>query len=218
MPRSLPDIGAPQSAGGQPASPGTAFARSLPWLLLIGGMIGAGAAFVLTVEKIRLLTDSAYVPSCSINPILSCGSVMTKPQAEAFGFPNPLIGIAGFAIVATIGAAMLAGATFRRWFWLGLQAGTVFGIAFVTWLMIQSLYSIGALCPYCMIVWAVIVPIFIYVTLYNIDHGALPLTRSVRPAAQVLVRYHTVIVTCWFLIIITLILIRFWDYWSSLFR
>ena len=175
MPRSLPDIGAPQSARGQPASPGTAFARSLPWLLLIGAMIGAG-------------------------------------------FPNPLTGIAGFAIVATIGAAMLAGATFRRWFWLGLQAGTVFGIAFVTWLMIQSLYSIGALCPYCMIVWAVMVPIFIYVTLYNIDHGALPLTRSVRPAAQVLVRYHTVIVTCWFLIIITLILIRFWDYWSSLFR
>lgn len=62
------------------------------------------------------------------------------------------------------------------------------------------------------------VPIFIYVTLYNLDHGNLPLPSQARPIAKVLVRYHTVIVTCWFLIIITLILIRFWDYWSSLLR
>jgi uncharacterized membrane protein len=39
------------------------------------------------------------MPSCSINPILSCGSVMTTPEAEAFGIPNLLIGIAGFAVV-----------------------------------------------------------------------------------------------------------------------
>lgn len=39
-------------------------------------------SITLTVEKIALLKDAAYVPSCSINPVLSCGSVMTTPQAE----------------------------------------------------------------------------------------------------------------------------------------
>ena len=51
------------------------------------------ASLTLTVEKIELLIDPSYVPSCSINPVLSCGSVMVTHQASVFGFPNPLIGI-----------------------------------------------------------------------------------------------------------------------------
>jgi uncharacterized membrane protein len=137
-------------------------------LLLIGGTVGLLAAGVLTVEKIAILRDPTHVPSCSINPVLACGTVMTKPQAEAFGLPNPLLGIAGFAMVAVVGAALLAGAGFRRWFWLGLQAGATFGVVFVHWLIFQSLYRIGALCPYCMVVWAVTIPIFWYVTLHNL--------------------------------------------------
>jgi uncharacterized membrane protein len=97
--------------------------RALAWLLTVASAIGLIAAFVLTVEKIALLKDPNYIPSCSINPILSCGSVMTKPQAEVFGFPNSLLGIAGFSVLLTIAVALLAGATFARWFWLGLQTG-----------------------------------------------------------------------------------------------
>ncbi|MEU0565678.1 vitamin K epoxide reductase family protein [Nonomuraea sp. NPDC005983] len=131
------------------------FPRLLPRLMLVGGLIGLAAAFVLAVEKIALLKNPGYVPSCSINPVLSCGSVMTTPQAEVFGFPNPLLGIAAFAVVTTVGAALLARAEFPRWFWLGLQAGVTAGVVFVHWLIYQSLYVIGALCPYCMIVWTV---------------------------------------------------------------
>jgi uncharacterized membrane protein len=184
------------------------FARMLPWLLVIGGILGFAAAFVLTVERIELLKNPAYVPSCSISPILSCGSVMTKPQAEAFGFPNPLIGIAGFAVVVTIGVALLAGSRFPRWIWLGLQAGATFGVVFIHWLIYQSLYSIGALCPYCMVVWAVTIPIFWYVTLHNLKH---------QRWARVLVENHAVVLTVWLLGIVGLILLRFWDYWISLF-
>ena len=136
--------------------------RRLALLLTICGAIGLAA--VLLIEKIALIED----PTCSISPILSCGSVMTTPQAEAFGFPNPIIGVTGFTIVFTIGTALLAGATMRRWYWLGLQAGVTFGLAFVHWLIFQSLFRIGALCPYCMVVWAVTVPLFLCVTLYNL--------------------------------------------------
>ncbi|GAA0433785.1 membrane protein [Acrocarpospora corrugata] len=195
------------SPAGDEETDGRPFPGALPWLLLVGGLVGFAAAFTLTVEKIALLKNPDYVPSCSINPVLSCGSVMKTPQAEVFGFPNPLIGMAAFAVVAAIGAAMLAGAEFRPWFWAGLQAGVTFGVLFVHWLVWQSLYAIGALCPYCMVVWAVTIPLFAYVTTVNL--------RRTR-AGRLLADYHAVALTAWFLLIVTLITIRFWDYWSSL--
>ncbi|MCG5212960.1 vitamin K epoxide reductase family protein [Streptosporangium sp. KLBMP 9127] len=187
----------------------------LPWLLLVGGAIGLGSAFTLTVEKIALLKDPAYVPSCSINPVLSCGSVMTTPQAEVFGFPNPLLGIGAFAVVATVGAALLAGARPGRWFWLGLQAGVTFGVVFVHWLIFQSLYVIGALCPYCMLVWTVTIPIFLYVTLHNLRRRPF-LPAGGHRVVETMVGYHAVVVTVWFLGILTMIGVRFWSYWSTL--
>ncbi|BDH59737.1 vitamin K epoxide reductase family protein [Tsukamurella sp. PLM1] len=194
-----------------PEGPGT-FPRLLPWLLLLGGIAGALASLVLTIEKLQLAADTTYVPSCSLNPVLNCGSVMTTPQAAVLGFPNSLIGIAGFTAISTIGAALLAGARFRRWFWLCLQIGLTAALGFVHWLITQSLYTINALCPYCMIVWAATGPIFWYVTLANLTRFAP--VRS--PAVNTLLKYHSVPPTIWFLTIITLIVERFWWYWSSL--
>ncbi|MEU8390443.1 vitamin K epoxide reductase family protein [Micromonospora sp. NPDC048843] len=190
--------------------------RATAWICAVGGVVGMLAAAVLIVEKIRLLADPDYVPSCSINPILSCGSVMTTPQAEAFGIPNPLIGIAGFAALTTIGFVLLAGVRLPGWFWLGLQAGATFGLIFVHWLIYQSLYVIGALCPYCMLVWAVTIPIFLYVTLRTLrDHGgALP--GSVQRIAAAAASYHSLILTAWHAVILLAILHRFWDYWITL--
>ncbi|RKN50362.1 vitamin K epoxide reductase family protein [Micromonospora endolithica] len=186
------------------------------WVLTVGGGIGLLAAAVLTVEKINLLTRPGYVPTCSINPILSCGSVMTTPQAEAFGFPNPLIGIAGFAAVTTIGVILLARVRLPRWFWLGLQGGVTFGVVFVHWLIYQSVYVIGALCPYCMAVWAVTIPIFLYTTLSTLRANAHALPATVRAVTDGAARYHSVILVAWYAVIVAAILHRFWDYWSTL--
>lgn len=180
------------------------FPRGLPWLLLVGGGIGLLAAFVLTVERFALAEDSGYIPTCSINPVLSCGSVMTTAQAAVFGFPNPLLGIAGFAVVATAGAALLAGGRLAGWYWAGLQLGATAGAVFVHWLIGQSLYRIGALCPYCMIVWAVTVPIFWYVTLRNLDRR-----WPTHPAVAVLVRLHSAPLALWFAVLVALVLLRF---------
>jgi hypothetical protein len=99
---------------------------------------------------------------------------MRTVQAEVFGFPNALLGIAGFAVVTTVGVAIAAVARLPRWFWFGMQAGVTLGVVFVHWLIYQSRYVIGALCPYCMIVWAVSIPVFWYVTLHNLHEGHLP--------------------------------------------
>lgn len=187
--------------------------RGLSLLLTIGGVIGFAAALDLLIERIELLKDPSYVPSCSFNPVLSCGSVMETWQAQAFGFPNPIIGVASFAAVTTIGVVLLTGGVLPRWFWLGLQAGTIFGAGFITWLAYQSLYNIEALCPYCMVVWTVMIPIFVYVTAHNVQAGHLPAPVGVR---NFLVRNKALIVLAWYLVFATAILIQFWDYWSTL--
>lgn len=187
--------------------------RALPWLLVVGGGIGLLAAFVLLVEKLRLLEDPTYVPSCSINPVLSCGTIMKTHQAEVFGFPNPMIGLIAFTAVIATGLALLSGARLARWYWLGLQAGVTLGLGFVGWLVFQSLYRIGALCPYCMVVWAVVIPIAWWVTLHNLRTGVLPAPRGLVTA---LTDYQVLVAVLAYLVVIGLALERFWDYWKTL--
>lgn len=189
--------------------------RSLAWLLLLGGAVGFVAAFVLVVEKIALIRDPDYVPSCSLNPVLSCGSIMETDQAELFGFPNPLIGVAAFAVLMSTGAAVLAGAELARWYWIGLQTGAVLGMTFVVWLISQSLYVIGALCPYCMVVWAVVVPVFLHVTLRNAAAGVFGRRVAGSSALRIAAEWHAAILVGVATLVIVLIGEQFWSYWST---
>jgi uncharacterized membrane protein len=182
---------------------------SAVWVL-IAGILGLVASLTLTVEKIELLIDPSYVPSCSINPVLSCGSVMVTDQASVFGFPNALIGIVAFAVVVTTGVLAVTGVRLPQWYWAGLATGTALGTVFIHWLIFQSLYRIGALCPYCMVVWSVTIPLFVVVA-----------AIALRPFAgnavlRVLYDWRWSIVALWFTAVILMILMRFWNYWSTL--
>lgn len=177
-------------------------------LVVLGG-IGLLAAFTLTVDKFRLLEDPSFVPSCDLNPVLSCGSVMVTDQASAFGFPNPLLGLIGFSVVITLGVVLATGTRPPTWMIGGLAIGSCAGLVAIHWLAFQSLYRINALCPWCMVVWSVTIPIAVWSVLV-----ALRLTtNSALVRALWSVRY--LIVLFWYLLIAVLILIRFWDYWST---
>lgn len=189
------------------------FARILGPLLLVTGAVGLAGAFILAVEKYRQLANPLYVPSCTLSEVVSCGSVMSSDQAELFGFPNPLLGVVGFSVLIATGAALLSGARLGRWYWIALQVGLTAAVVFVHWLIFQTLYRIGALCPYCMAVWAATIPAFWYVTLYNV--GELPRGRSSKLVA-VLQRNHGIILTVWLLLIAALVYERFWAPWNSI--
>lgn len=189
--------------------------KSLPYILTIAGMIGTYCSFVLSQDKVRLLENPSTNLSCSLDPILACGNVIASNQAHAFGFPNPFLGLAGFAAVATIGITLLAGATFKRWFWLAINGGLLFAIGFVHWLFVQSVYSIKNLCIYCMVVWAVTITSFWYVTLYNIDSKNIILPKGKAERVYGWVRkHHLDILVLWFLVIAGLILNHFWYYYG----
>ena len=111
------------------------------WLLVITGVVGWLASGTLVLEKLEVLKDPNHVTACDVNPWVSCGPVMQTSQSSVFGFPNMFIGIVAFAVIITTGMALLSGARFARWYWLGLQAGVTLGFAFVVWLWSQALYS-----------------------------------------------------------------------------
>ncbi|UEA58063.1 vitamin K epoxide reductase family protein [Gordonia otitidis] len=180
--------------------------RPTGWVLLILGVIGFVAAATLTIEKIHLLQNPDYVPSCSINPVISCGSVMKSWQAGLFGFPNPLIGIAAFSVVIVTGVLAVAGISLPRWYWLGLALGSFAGFVFVNFLAYSALYKIHALCPYCLVVW-VVVPIILILSINRVigdsDRG-----REIRG-------WLWVLLPVWYAIVIAAILVEFWDYWQT---
>ncbi|MFI5620767.1 vitamin K epoxide reductase family protein [Streptomyces sp. NPDC051567] len=193
---------------GAPAVP----VRRLAWLLVLTGAAGALAAWVITLDKFLLLEDPDFKPACSLNPVVSCGSVMASDQAAAFGFPNPLLGLVAYAVVVCVGAGLLAGARYRGWFWLGLTAGTLFGVVFCSWLMIQSLYEINALCLWCCLAWVATLLMFWAVVAHTVRTGALPAPAPVRsfltdfgwaPPAL-----HTGVIGM-------LILTRWWEFWTG---
>lgn len=199
---------------GPTAGPGILSDRALGVVVALASAVGLVASLVLLIEKIELIKNPDYVPSCSINPILSCGSIMNTPQAELFGFPNPILGVVGFAVALTAGVSMLAGAEYRYWFWLGLQLGATLGVVLVHWLVFQSLYRIGALCPYCMIVWVAAAVVFWYVSLRNAGGSRFARSR-LAPPLRVATEFHGVVLTIWGLIVAALITERFWDYWQT---
>jgi uncharacterized membrane protein len=189
--------------------------KSLPYILIIGGVIGYICAFIIMFDKVQLLKDPSYVPSCNLNPIISCGNVMSSKQGSAFGFPNPFIGLGAFPILLTVGMAIKAGAKFKRWFWLGLEAGTIFGLLFIHWLFFESVYRIHALCPWCIVVWIVTITTFWYTSLYNIDQKYITLPKGKTQSAYGWIRkHHLDILFVWFIIIAILILKHFWYYYG----
>jgi uncharacterized membrane protein len=127
--------------------------RTSALTMLIAGILGFAASFILTIDKFKVLKDSGFTPSCNINATLNCKSVMLSKQAEVFGFPNSLIGIGTFAMMLVIAVALLMGIRFPKLFWQLVLAGTGLAALFCHWLAFQTTFEIGALCPYCMVAW-----------------------------------------------------------------
>lgn len=123
------------------------------WVMLLAGISGLMASFILTIDKFKVLKDAGYTPSCNINATLNCKSVMLSKQAEVFGFPNSIIGIGAFSIMLTIAVLLFFGFNFPKLFLQLATFGTALAVIFCHWLAYQTTFVIGALCPYCMVAW-----------------------------------------------------------------
>jgi uncharacterized membrane protein len=154
--------------------------------LIIVGLIGWYAAFSLTIEKIDLLLDPTASASCDFSIVVQCKANLLSWQGSLLGFPNPLIGLGAWAAPIAVGTALLAGARFDRWFWILFNAGSAAALGFVIWLISQSVFILGTLCPWCMVTWSVTIPLFWVLTLYNLREGHFTANDRVRSIAGTL--------------------------------
>jgi len=142
--------------------------RGFGIFLIVTGAISLWASLTLTQDKITLLqaeiAGETKQLGCDLSAWVSCSNVVASDQAETFGFPNTFIGVVAFSALITLGIVLLSGFSMPRWMWLGLEIGTIFGIGFVTWLQYQAIFEIGYLCPWCMVVWAMVIPLFVVTT------------------------------------------------------
>lgn len=190
--------------------------RSLPFgsLLSIAGVIGFIAAFVLTIERIELADNPDYIPSCNFNPILTCSPIMGSDQAAFFGFPNPIIGVATFPIVLLMGVLLISRVALPRWVLAGFWMGTLGGFAFVHYLIVQSLTNLGAMCPYCIVVWVVTAPVFVYTTAYCLQERALAAPAGFR---SFVVRNRLLLLVVWYLALLVAAYFTFQSFWLAMF-
>ncbi|WP_329464580.1 vitamin K epoxide reductase family protein [Streptomyces sp. NBC_01431] len=205
---------APVTACAPPGADATGLdgSRALAWLLVLTGVAGLVASWVITLDEFALLKDPHFVPACSLNPVVSCGNVMKSAQASVFGFPNPMLGLVAYGLVVCAGASLLAGGRFGRWYWLTLNAGGLFGVCFVSWLQFESLYRINSLCLWCCLAWAATIVMFWYVTSFTLRNGPLPAPGWVR---SLLSEFTWVLPVLHAGAIGMLILTRWWEFWTG---
>ena len=88
--------------------------------------------------------------------------------------------------------------------WMFQTIALVSGLAtiFVTWLAYQSIYVIGNLCPYCIVVWGMTVPIF-FLTMRDL------MKVSRNSTIKALVPLNGFLTLGWFLVVGSAIALEF---------
>ncbi|HLR56607.1 MAG TPA: vitamin K epoxide reductase family protein [Beutenbergiaceae bacterium] len=191
-----------EPAGPDPAHADPSPAKEYGWVALLTSVLGLWASAALAVDYIRRLADEEYVASCDINPMIGCGLFLDSPAASTFAIPNVIVGVAAFPVMATLAVLLLTGARFPVWVWRGMTVGTLFGVGFVTYLQYQAMFVLHGLCPWCLVIWVVMIPLFVHTTTRAGEAGALG-----KGSRQGWVKNRWIITVLWYLIIIGAIML-----------
>lgn len=140
--------------------------------LVVVALLGLTAAFALTAEKIHQLQFPGEAASCDFSVLVQCGKNLESWQGSLFGFPNPLLGLMGWPVVLATAAGIFAGAKFAAWYWRAFNVVALGGFIFVIWLYSVSVFSLGTLCPWCMVTWIATIPLFWVSTFWIMKQGA----------------------------------------------
>lgn len=168
---------------------------------IILGAIGLFASFELATEYIKTLQQTDYIPNCELSVLVTCGPNMDSPQGSLFGFSNTILGLMGFIAPIAVGVAMLAGARFSAWFWWLYRAGLALATVFVFWLFYQSVFNLGTLCPWCMVVWSMTIPLFFFTAFRPEANGYYNASPRVAKAFAAINSWAWVLVLISYLII-----------------
>ena len=179
--------------------------------MLFSACLSLTASLVLSIDAVRLAADPSVSLSCNLNAVISCGTVGSSWQAQLLGFPNAFLGLIAEPVVITIAVASLGGVRFPRWFMFSAQIVYSVGFVFAYWLFYQSMFHIGALCPWCLLVTASTTLVFSTLTHVNIRDGNLFLPPRADLALKDAVNagFDAIIVTIWLLTLALVIVLKY---------
>lgn len=163
------------------------FRQTNGWLfgyMLASSLVSLVASLVLSIDAIKLAENPDAALSCNINSVISCGAVGSTWQANLLGFPNAFFGLMAEPVVITIAVAALGGTKFPRWFMAAAQVVYTVGLIFAYWLFYQSMFNIGRLCPWCLLVTLSTTLVFSALTHVNVRDGNLYLPERVNEALR----------------------------------
>ncbi|MCU4673651.1 vitamin K epoxide reductase family protein [Microbacterium fluvii] len=148
--------------------------RGLAVFWIVAAVLGGVVAFLLYLEYIGQLTDAAPLISCSISPIVTCGPNLLSPGGNLLGFSNSIIGITLFfgPLYAAVSAFASPGGL-RGWYWrtfFGFVTAAFVLVHFFAW---RSVFEYGSLCPWCMVIWLVTIPLFWFTLGWMLRDGLL---------------------------------------------
>ncbi|MBO1901933.1 vitamin K epoxide reductase family protein [Leucobacter weissii] len=181
--------------------PVAARSRGFAIFSILLGLIGWFASFELLTEYLKTLQEPDYIPNCAVSLLVTCGPNMGSWQGSVLGFSNTIIGVSAFVAPIAVGVATLAGARFAPWFWGVYQIGLLGGFVLVSWLQYQSIFEIFTLCPWCMVIWAVMIPLWWNGLVRPFAVGDIPIGERGRRFAQAAHGWVWVIVVVNYLVI-----------------
>lgn len=190
--------------------------RSDRWIfgtMLLFGLFGLAASFILTVEKFHLMENPNAILSCSFNIVLNCATVMQQWQSHVFGFPNMLLGLIGYPIVCAVAIAGLGGTKFPRWYLVTANFFYLLGALFAYWLFFQSVYVIQVLCPWCLVVTFATTLILATITHYNLRENTFGFDKKLNGRIRSFLAsdYDKLATAIWIVFLIALVFLKFGD-------
>ncbi|MBN9215892.1 MAG: Vitamin K epoxide reductase [Microbacterium sp. SCN 70-200] len=146
--------------------------RAMAIWWIVAGVAGWIVSFLLYEEYIGQLTGAQPLISCSISPIVTCGPNLLSPGGNLLGFSNSIIGIVLFLGPIYAGVAALAASHgLAPWFWRVYALFVLGAFAFVHFLAYRSVFEYGSLCPWCMVIWLVTIPLFFTIAGWTLREG-----------------------------------------------
>lgn len=181
--------------------------------MLFSSVLSLIASFVLAVDAVKLAADPTAELSCDINAVISCGTVAAAWQSQLLGFPNAFLGLIAEPVVITLAVACLGGVRFPRWFMFAAQVVYTIGLGFAYWLFYQSMFHIGALCPWCLLVTLSTTLVFATLTHVNIRDGNLFLPARLQEtlAGALRANLDLIVVVIWLLTLALAVVVKYGD-------
>lgn len=174
-------------------------------VFIVSGFFGLWASFQLTLDKFTVLKNPDAALGCDFSILVQCGINLQSWQGSLLGFPNTLIGLVGFFAPVVVGVALLAGARFDRWFWILFNIGVTAALVFCIWLMSQSIFIFGVLCPWCMVAWAATILLFWTLSTHSLAEGVF---GGGRRLGRILLRWVPLITLLTYIVIALIAQIR----------